>query len=178
MKMSRKIKVKGKKLTKEEKKDKKNKNKVEPIKKNRVLTIILCENKSTLWKWVSYRKPKFRVNENTYFLEPSGMYLSTNNVLCSIYVEGVSIPISHKYIERKMEIVKIVNPETKKEEETAIPVINNIKFDSEVIDILLNRNLADEFTKVKLDGRGLATIILILITLGVSIGTLAMNFVG
>jgi hypothetical protein len=138
------------------------KHEVEPIKRNRILAIVLRENKSMLWRWVPYNIDMFRIGKNTYFKEPSGVYLSRNKVLCSIYVEGVSVPINHSQLERGIEKKTYIDHESGAEITIDVPVISNLKFDSEITDILLNRHIADEFTKVRVDAKGLLTVILMI----------------
>jgi len=151
------------------------KSEVVPKRKNKVLAIILRENKSTLWKWISYKANQFRVGKHTYFKEPSGMYLSKNKVLCSFYVEGVSVPINHTLLERKKEVKEIIDPNTGEKKFVSVDTISNLKFDSEVVDILLNRGLADEFTKVHLDARGLATIVLLILVVLLGLANLGVT---
>jgi hypothetical protein len=142
---------------------------VVPTRRNRVLNIILRENKSTIWKWTNYKTERFRVDKNTYFRDPSGVYLAKNKTLCSVYIEGVSLPVSHGAIERSTETREYVNPMTGKTETMEVPIINNLKFDSEIIDFLLNRHLADEFTRVSLDKPMTALIVLVVISLVVGL---------
>jgi len=147
---------------------------VVPPRKNRVLCIVLRENKSTIWKWLSYKQDRFSIDGNTYFREPSGVYLSKNKVLMSVYIEGVSTPIGHNNIDRSLEKKTYIDPLTQKTKTVEVPRINNLKFDSEIIDILLNRHLADEFTRVAVDGRGILTVLILLAVLGVCIANLGV----
>lgn len=145
---------------------------VEPLERSKLLAIILRRNKSTLWKWVSYKADRFTVDKNLYFREPSGVYLSSNKVLVSVYIEGISTPFSHDQVTQTMEERSFINPDTGKTETISIPVIEGLKIDSELADILFNRKLADEFTKVQLDAKGMFTLLLNFIILLMCIGIL------
>jgi hypothetical protein len=147
-----------------------------PKPKNRLLAIILKNNKSTAWKWVDRSKEYFSHDQNTYFIDSSGTYLSSNRVLCSMYIEGISTPISHKNIVITEEIVEFENPITGEKEETTIRLINDLKIDSKVVDICLNRHLADEFTRTSLDKKGIAMFLLLIAIMGFSAIGAAMHF--
>jgi hypothetical protein len=143
-----------------------------PPRKKRILAIILKENKSCAYKWVSYRKDSFRVDEHTYFIVPKGQFLSSNRVLCSVYLEGVSTPFTHANVVKKQEKRSFIDT-AGRIKKVMVTVIKGLKYDSQLIDMLLNRKLADEFTKVHLDLPNLITLILliaILVTGIISIG--------
>jgi hypothetical protein len=158
--MGRKIKVKTR------------KGEPEPRKKSRMLAIILKEGKSTYWKWVNTRKDSFTVDKNLYFIRPEGTYISKNKVLLAIYVEGVSTPINHTFIKRKRVKRTYEDPETGNLLERFVDIIEGLKFDSKLIDMLLNRKLADEFTKSHMDLPNLIIIILIVANIVVGVAGL------
>jgi len=171
-----KIKIKRKKVQKGEKIIPEEKDTVIPIRGGTgILAVILRENKSCTWKWLPYDFEHFQVGKHTYFKEPKGTYLSENNILLAIYIEGISIPVSHQYIKKKMEERTYVD--TFGERKTvSVPVIQNIKFDSEVVDMLLNRNLADEFLKEPPSGMIMIVLIFVVITLAMSIVNIGLKF--
>jgi len=135
---------------------------VEPKPKDKLLAVILKEGKSSYWKWVDFKQSRFKHSGNTYFIEPSGIYLSTNNILYSTYLEGVTMPISHSNLVVQTEEVKYNDPITKEEKTETISYIGNIKVDSKIANILLDRHLADEFTKEPMDTKGAAMFILLI----------------
>ena len=149
----------------------------EPKPRNKLLAIILKNNKSTIWKWVDRSKEFFSHDNNTYFVDSSGTYLSDNKVLCSTYVEGISTPISHKNIVITQEKIDYIDPMTGEEKTTTVSLINDLKIDSKIVDICLNRHLADEFNKTALDKKGLAIFLLLIANLIVGIGALGGHFV-
>ena len=111
-------------------------------KEEKYLAIILKQNKSASLKWVSFSINEFSVDGNTYFTLPEGMYLGKKKLLLAMYLEGVSLPIGHKDIKWKKVEKKITNPETGEEEILEINEMDGLKFDSEIIDVLLGRGLA------------------------------------
>lgn len=136
---------------------------VVPKGKGKILVLVLTDSGGVIFKWISPRTTTFRINQNTYFAEKSGVYVSKNNVLVSIYVEGCSLPINHSLLHTEMEQRTYLDPITKQEVSIDVPIIAELKFDSRIVDICLNRGLADEFTKPVKDVRGVVTLILLCI---------------
>jgi len=155
------------------KKAKFNKNKVKQVKKS-ILCIVLKEGKGSEWIWLKEKDDKFSLDGNTYFKVDDGTYIK-NTMRMLVYLEGISLPIHHGYIERE-EVEKIIKDrDTGQEKTIQINKIKGLNFDSKVIDMLLNRNLADEFTKQHLDLPNLAIIILLIVNVLTSIiGTIAL----
>jgi len=144
-------------------------------KKQKILCILLNENKTTLWLWKKRKVQRFSFNKSTYYLISDGMYISPNGVICAIYLEGISTPLSHKNIEKEQKTVEIINPETQKKENRVITVIKGLKFDSKLIDMLLNRDLFAEFTKQYLDFKGVVTIILLVAILLLTVASIVVS---
>lgn len=131
-------------------------------KNKKILSIILLEGKGCRFVWLTDSQDVFTYNGNTYFKQDTGTYLH-GVVRVMVYMEGVSLPIHHSYLEREQVIKSIFNRDTGKTEEFAVNQIKGLKFDSAVIDMLLNRHLADEFTRNHMD---LPNMILLLLILG------------
>jgi len=147
-----------------------------PVNRNRLLAVIMKENKSSVWKWVSYRKDSFSVDGHTYFITDTGVY-SNYGKLIAVYLEGVSTPISHKYITKEYEKRTAVNHLGMKITRT-VQVIKGLKFDSQLIDIVLNRKLADVFTKQSIDLPNLIIIILLIGTLILGVASTFLSYTG
>jgi len=145
-------------------------------KKNRHLAIVLREGKGAKLLWIRNKAETFRLYHNTYFIDDSGAYITEKNVRLSVYMEGVSTPVHHGFIKRKMDTKSYVDEETNKEVKIKVPVIEGLKFDSSLIDILLNRHLADEFTKQHLDLPNLIIMILLICTLVIGVVNIGMWF--
>lgn len=132
-----------------------------------ILCIILKEGKGSTWLWVNDSFERFSYDQNTYFKVDSGTY-HKGSLRLFIYLEGVSLPMHHGYIEREKIEKEVKDRNTGKLKKVMITKIKGLKFDSKVIDVLLNRNLADEFTKVHMDLPNLAIVVLLVINLIVS----------
>lgn len=148
--------------------------KIKRIKKH-ILCIICKENKSFEAVWVSQSRDSFSFDKNYYFIVPEGTYLN-NRILVAFYLEGVSTPVNHSFIERKTETREIVDRDTKKKKTFKLDVIKGLKFDSQLIDMLLNRKLADAFTKVHMDIPSLLLTVLLLGTLVLGVINIGMWF--
>lgn len=146
-------------------------------KKNCVIAVILKENKSNIWLEVPLRKERFSHANHTYFIESDGAYLNNKaKALILVYLEGVSVPIHHGYLEKETKKVKIMNNITRKEETHLVTKIKTLKFDSSLIDMLLNRHLADVFTKVHMDMPNLILAILLISSIIIGIINLVAQF--
>jgi len=128
----------------------------------RILCIILLEGSGSKWVWLKDTDTKFSIDGNTYFKGDDGTYIKGITRI-KVYLEGISLPIHHGYLERETKTVEIINRDTGKKEKHKINKIKGLNFDSKVIDMLLNRNLADEFTKQHMDLPNLAIIILLIV---------------
>jgi len=152
----------------------KNKNIVEN-KVGKLLCIILKEGKGSEWVWLDEHEEKFSVDSNTYFKQDSGTYINGIQRML-VYLEGISLPIHHGYIQHE-EIKKVTkDKKTGKTKTVTIKKIKGLKFDSKVIDIILNRNLADEFTKTHMDLPNLMIIVIVIAGLLVGIINIGMWF--
>ena len=144
-------------------------------KTGKILCIILHEGKGSTWYWLPDNQERFSINENTYFKVDNGTYLK-DTIRFMLFLEGISIPINHGYIEKE-EIEKTIHDnDTNTDKTIKINKIKGLNFDSKVIDILLNRHLADEFTKTHMDLPNLVIIILLVATLITSIVSIAVEF--
>ena len=121
------------------------------------------------------KNDSFHLDKNHYFIVPEGCYVS-NGVVCLNYLEGISTPMTHKNIETETITRKYKDTLSGNVKEVKISLIKGLKFDSKLIDILLNRNLADIFTKAHLDIPNLILTLLLVGTLVVSIINLGVEF--
>lgn len=145
--------------------------------KNRILCIILKEGKGSKWVWIEENEERFSIDGNTYFKLDSGTYIKGITRLM-IYLEGISTPIGHSNIDYENKEIEIKNKETGKINKTIIKKIKGLKFDSKIADIILNREIASEFTKQHMDLPNLIIIVLLIANLISSIlGTIALYYV-
>ena len=145
-------------------------------KNNRILAIILKKNSGIKWVWLKPDIKGFSVDKNYYYIDRDGMYISKNHVACSIYIEGVSLPIGHDNLEKETKTVKYIETLTGKEKKRKVTKIKGLKFDSELLNMLVNEDLADDFIKTKMDVPNLVLIILVLGGLITGIINLGMWF--
>lgn len=148
------------------------------VKKGSILALILIEGKSAEFLWLSQATDRFSYQGNTYFRVDQGTYIyGKKRMRVAVYLEGISVPIHHAYIEREQVTKQFTNADTGKTESITINQIKGLKFDSAVIDMLLNRHLADEFTKYHMDLPNLVIIILLVVTLILGIINAILHFV-
>lgn len=144
-------------------------------KKNRILCIILKEGHGSSWLWLNDTEERFSVDNNTYFKITDGTYIR-KMLRFMVYIEGISVPIHHGYVEREEVEREYVDRDTGKLKKIIINKIKGLNFDSKVIDILLNRNLADEFTKTHIDLPNLIMIILLIVNIIIGIAGIGVTF--
>jgi len=142
---------------------------------NHFLAIILKEGKGSAWHWIKDSLDRFSVDGNTYFVVNKGTYLKKGVRFC-VYLEGISTPLQHGNIDKEIKKVKITDAVTGAIKEHTLTLIKGLKFDSKLIDMLLNRHLADEFTKNRMDTPNIVIVVLVLLTLITSIINIAMWF--
>lgn len=132
-------------------------------KKRRILAIVLTEGHGSRWVWLNENQDRFSIAENTYFKLDGGTYIR-GSMRFMIFMESVSLPIGHQYIQREEIEKTIVDRQTGEDKTITINKIKGLNFDSKIADILLNRHLADEFTKTHFDLPNLIIIILLIVT--------------
>ena len=152
-------------------------------KKGMMLCVILKANRNTVFSWQPMNKDEFSIGRNTYFIDPKGSYVdSGHGFIVAVYLEGSSLPVHHgclKYKRIPKKTVLRINPFTNKEEEVVVPErteIDTVKYDSGLIDMLLNRKLADAFTKVHLDLPNILLTLLLVGTLILGIVNIGVSF--
>lgn len=127
------------------------------------LAIILKENSGCVFKWTPKNLYRFSVDENTYFNTKSSNYVSDNNILVSVYLEGIPIAISHDIVEWET-VTKTIHLLDGTEQNVEFEKIKGVNVDSQIIDYLLNRGLSDVFTYQKASfGSFIQTIMLIIL---------------
>lgn len=144
-------------------------------KQGNILCIILKEGKGSKWKWLSEDEDRFSIDGHTYFKIDEGTHIY-KNVRVMIYLEGISLPIHHGYIDREEVTREYMDKDTGKTKKVKITKIKGLNFDSKVIDMPLNRNLADEFTKNHMDLPNLAIVLLLVVSVIVGIANIGMWF--
>jgi len=144
--------------------------------KDSFLAVILKQNKSLSLQWVSFEYDEFRNDGHTYFSVPEGMYLGKKRLLMGIYLEGISTPLSHRNVKKKT-IQRERTLSDGATEKYDVDVIEGLKYDSEIIDILLNRGLAEKFTTVRPEKTIFVLIMLVIISIIVGIVAVGVEFI-
>ena len=146
-----------------------------PIKYGKILCIILKESKGSSWSWIKDGLERFSKDGHTYFPKSEGTYLK-KGVRFLVFMEGVSTPMHHGDLERETVEREYVNKDTGETETIDIEKIKGLKFDSKLIDMLLNRNLADQFTSIHMDLPNLLIIVLLIVNVAFAIVNIGMWF--
>lgn len=145
-------------------------------KRKKHLAIVLKENRGAKFKWIGNKKDHFTIDKNYYFISETGMYISKSNVRFSIYLEGISTPLNHDYIERIEEQRLVTNPDTQETLKVKVTTIKGLKYDSKLINMLLNTKLAEQFTRTRSDISIMVLLILSVAILAVAIISIGVQF--
>lgn len=145
------------------------------FKPNKILCIILLEGKGSKWVWINDDTERFSIHNNTYFIEDGGTYLK-NKIRFMIFLEGVSLPLHHGYLDKEVVTKTFVNKDTGESKNVDITKIKGLNFDSKVIDILLNKHLSDEFTKVHMDLPNMVIVILLAVSVILGLINIGLRF--
>jgi hypothetical protein len=142
----------------------------------RLLAIILRERRDAIMMIIDKQKDSFVYAGNMYFVSSEGTYI-TENLVISIYLEGVSTPLSHSQVEKEMvereyEDAKGIIHKVK------LQLIKGLKFDSALIEMILNRKMSDVFTRAHLDFPNLLLLILLIAGLICGIINIGLHFFG
>ncbi len=140
-----------------------------------ILCVILKESKGSTWIWIKDSTERFSNDDHTYFPRSEGTYLK-GGVRFLIFMEGVSTPMHHGYIERETEEREFTDNDTGKTKKVKVEKIKGLKFDSKLIDMLLNRNLADQFTSNHIDLPNLLIIVLLIVNVAFGVVNIGMWF--
>jgi hypothetical protein len=142
----------------------------------RLLAVILRERRDAILMIIPKEKDSFVYAGNMYFVSSEGTYISDTLVI-SVYLEGISTPLSHSQIEKEMvereyEDAKGIIHKIK------LQLIKGLKFDSALIEMILNRKMSDIFTRAHLDFPNLLLLILLIAGLICGIINIGLHFFG
>jgi len=143
--------------------------------KNCLIAIILRENKGAYFKKVKNSKQDFRHKRNFYFIIPESIYLCGKQRY-SVYLEGISTPFSHMNITYETRIVEIINPLTQEKEKREVRKIKGLKYDSKLLDVLLNTRLAQMFLSMKDSWELTLTVILLIALIVIGIANIYISY--
>jgi hypothetical protein len=142
----------------------------------RLLAIVLRERRDAILMIIPKEKDSFVYGGHMYFVSSEGTYISDSLVI-SVYLEGVSTPLSHaqiekELVEREYEDIRGVMHKVK------IQLIKGLKFDSALIEMILNRKMSDVFTRAHLDFPNLILLIILIASLITGIVNIGLHFIG
>lgn len=153
-----------------------------PKTKNRLLCILLGEDKGVYFiiRKVNIKKQllnamdSFIFKGGMYIIDNESIFLSQNGTRVSVYMEGVSTPLKLNNIERKTELIDYIDLYGNKQQST-VNRIKGLKFDSKILNTFANRKFAENFTVQPVDKfqfimliLGIVSIILLIANIGVS----------
>ena len=144
---------------------------------SKIVCIILKENKSISIEQVKKDKDSFRHDNNVYFLMNDGSYINSDKgLIFMIFLEGISTPISHKFIKYKTIEREFTNDFTGVKEKHKLRIIDGLRFDSKAISIILNQKLAEMFTRIPMDMPNLLLALLLIANVVLGIINIGMWF--
>lgn len=143
--------------------------------KDKILCVILGENTFSNFIWIDGNKQRFTYRDNTYFLVKNDGYVTHNRILVYVYLEGISLPISHRYVKRK-DVDREIKTEGGKTKKITVSIIDGLKFDSKVIDRLLNSGLAEIFTHIREDKLFYLMFIMLIISIMLNIISIGVSY--
>ena len=147
------------------------------LQSDKISCVILKENKSINILQIAKDKDSFRHDNNVYFMTNDGAYLSNSKgVIFMIFLEGISNPINHKFIEYKEVTKEFINEVSGVKEKHKVKMIKGLDFDSKAINIILNQKLADMFTKIPMDMPNLLLALLLVANVVLGIINIGMWF--
>ena len=140
----------------------------------RLLAIVLRERRDAILMIIAKEKDSFVYGGHMYFVSSEGTYISDNLVI-SVYLEGVSTPLSHAQIEKEM-VDREYEDSKGIVHKVKLQLIKGLKFDSALIEMILNRKMSDVFTRSHLDFPNLILLIILIATLITSIVNIGLHF--
>lgn len=155
--------------------NKESRNDVIPKKTNRLIAMIFKEDKSCKIILVKNNQYDFVHKGHLYFIEPTAIHVSDNNVRIAFYMEGISTPMSHANVEKKLETVQYKDLNGKIKEKT-VTKIKGLKYDSRILQIFTDRKFAEIFTKVTIDKWAFYTFIMLIVVTCLSCGSIVASY--
>ena len=120
-----------------------------PKKNNKLTAIIFSENKSAIFLLRKFdnRTETFRYNKGLYIIDNESIHLTNNGNRICFYLEGISTPLKMSNIERYTDVVNYVDLDGSIKQAN-VEKIKGLKYDSKIMDIICDRKLSENFTKI------------------------------
>lgn len=142
----------------------------------RLLAVVLRERKDAILMIIPKHKDSFVYAGHMYFVSSEGAYISDTLVI-SVYLEGISTPLSHEQIEKEI-VEREYEDQRGVIHKVKVQLIKGLKFDSALIEMILNRKMSDVFTRAHLDFPNLILLILLIAGLICGIVNIGLHFLG
>jgi hypothetical protein len=120
-----------------------------PKKNNKLTAIIFSENKSAIFLLRKFdnRTDTFRYNKGLYIIDNESIHLTNNGNRICFYLEGISTPLKMSNIERYTDTVNYIDLDGTIKQAN-VEKIKGLKYDSKIMDIICDRKLSENFTKI------------------------------
>lgn len=138
-----------------------------PKKNNKLTCIMMTEDRGIIFLQRKYtnKLDTFRFNKGLYIIDNEAIHLSKNGNRISVYLEGISTPMKMSNIEKERIEKEYIELDGSKRK-TIIQKIKGLKYDSKILDIICDRKLSENFTKIDEKFKyALITFILVIINL-------------
>lgn len=146
-----------------------------PKKVNKLIALVFREDKGAKILYINGKWNDFTHNGHLYFLNPEATYITDNGNRIVFYLEGVSTPMSHSNIEKKL--VKIAFKELDGSvSEKLVMKIKGLKYDSRILQIFTDRKFAEVFTKIGIDKWAFYTFIGLMALVGLAVANIIVSF--
>jgi hypothetical protein len=136
-----------------------------PEYRNRIICIILRENKFSKILYFSGKQESFTYEKCLYFL--LSPHTCDNGAKLLVFLEGISLPLSYDNVQKE-QMKKTYIDVDGTEKETIITVIKGLKWDGKILHIFTNRKFAEIFTNIRESPLILMVFILCIVTLVIS----------
>jgi len=149
-----------------------------PKKNNMLTAVIFSENKSAVFLLRKFdnKNETFRYNKGLYIIDNEAIHLTRNGNRICFYLEGISTPLKMSNIERETKLITYIELDGT-ERETKIEKIKGLKYDAKIMDIVCDRKLSENFTKIDEKFKyALFTFIFVILTLVMTGVNIAISY--
>ena len=146
-----------------------------PRKINRLIAIILREDKASKILIVKSSVNDFVHKKHLYFIEPTSIHTCDNGQRIAVYMEGISTPISHANVEKILVRVKYKDLDGTVKEKV-ITKIKGLKYDSQILAIFTDRKFAEVFTRIGIDKWAFYTFIALIVVIAIGVSNVLVSY--
>lgn len=154
------------------------KTKLIPKKNNKLTCVIFAENKSAVFLLRKFdnKNDTFRYNKGLYIIDNEAIHLTNNGNRICFYLEGISTPLKMSNIERYTDTIQYIDLDGSVKTAN-VEKIKGLKYDSKIMDIICDRKLSENFTKIDEKFKyALLTFLFVIINLAMSGVCIAISY--